>query len=66
MKTLKKWFTSKTNWFGLAVLVMGSVQEWLASAPIPEEYQGFVTMAVGGGIMVLRKLTTGPIGGAAE
>ncbi len=63
MGTLKTWFTSRTNWLGLAVLVMGVVQEWLASAPIAEEYQGFITMATGGAIMLLRKLTTGPIGG---
>lgn len=63
MDKLKVWFSSRTNWFGLAVLVMGAVSEWLASAPIPEEYAGFVTMGTGAAIMALRKLTTGPIGG---
>ena len=63
MDKMKTWFTSRTNWLGLAVLVMGSMQEWLASAPIPQEYVGFVTMGTGAAIMVLRKLTTGPIGG---
>lgn len=63
MGSLKTWFTSRTNWFGLAILVMGSMQEWLASAPIPEEYGGLVTMGTGAVIMILRKLTTGPVGG---
>jgi hypothetical protein len=63
MGEFKAFFTSRTNWFGLAVLVMGSVQQWVAAAPIPEEYQSLVTMATGGLIIVLRKLTTGPVGG---
>lgn len=60
---MKKWFTSRTNWLGLVILVMGVTQEWLATAPIPQEYQGFITMGIGGAVMVMRKLTTGPIGG---
>jgi len=62
MKTLKTWFTSRTNWFGLAVLVMGALSQWLATAPVPTEWQPLVTMATGGIVLLLRKMTKGPIG----
>jgi hypothetical protein len=56
----KSFLTSKTFWFGLAVTGVGLL-EVLQQSPLISQYPGVIA-GIGSVILVLRYLTTGPVG----
>jgi hypothetical protein len=61
---MKHWAKSRTVWLGIGVGLLGGLQVGLESNPMPEPWGGLVVMGIGGAVVMLRKLTTQPIGGA--
>lgn len=56
---MKKWYKSKVIWWNIITIVLGIVEVYNKSYPIPAEVLSFVN---GIGNMVLRFLTTKGIG----
>lgn len=59
---MKAWFKSKTVWVGIAVGILGVLQQAAETAPIPDQYSGLVLSIFGVLTVGLRAITTGPIG----
>lgn len=54
VKNSKSWWKSKTLWFNLIVLLMGSVQLYADTYPVPPEVLGLI---LGIGNLLLRFVT---------
>jgi hypothetical protein len=58
---MKKWFKSKSVWFGLATVTGGAVvvgiQQVLGTNPMPEPWNGIVLSVVGAAAVYLRSVT---------
>lgn len=62
-KTLKRLFKSKTINFGLMLVVLSAVQQYLPELQgLLKDHYGIVTALIGVSIIVLRYLTTAPVG----
>lgn len=60
MKMFKSLLKSKTIWFSVMLAALGAVE--VNSQIIPEEFRGYVLVLIAGVSVVLRFLTTQPVG----
>lgn len=63
---MKSYFKSKTMWVGLGMGLLGVFQQVAADAPIPAEWNGLVMSGFGAATMILRSVTTQPVGSTSE
>lgn len=56
---------NRTRLFGTLLMILGVVEQY-AREVFPQEYQGYVLMAVGIAVIVLRQITTAPPGYSAD
>ncbi len=67
MKKLLLWLKGwRTVILGTLVTALGFVQDNIELLTIPPEHRGKALMAIGLAVIVLRAVTTGPIGGRKQ
>lgn len=59
MQSFKGW---KTVLFGAALAVVGILQQSGVESLVPDQYRGLVVAAIGAAVMILRTITTTPVG----
>ena len=58
LENIKSWIKSKTIWFGAGIAVLGILELLGWTTDFIVKFIGFILIAIGAGIIALRKLTS--------
>ena len=54
---------SRTVWYAIVIAILSVLQGFVFAIPVPAHYQALIGCAIAVGIVLLRAVTTQPLGG---